>query len=411
MGVKAHLKSQGTKLGLVLFGVLLALVLLELWLSLVIKTNDQFRVSYKTLFLEPHPQVGWTHVPSFTYRWTGLCREFDETHRTNSYGLLDKEWTTEKPPNTVRIAVLGDSYIDAVQVPREQTAVYRLQERLNSDPNKPKDIVFETMNFGVSNYGVGQMQLMYEHIARQFDVDYVIAYIAYFHMERTVNPYTKHVNLYTVESDDIRARPTYKLSEDGDLVFVPAEEYETYVERVRLAIDTVYGEDRMVKVSGDEPAWWKQLRLVRVLRNPRLLTQVFFPHPAPQTVPVDMAAQPVQQTFFSKSDEFPALELNYRILEKLQQQVSEDGAQLVFLDVFAYFAQYASVPNSGTLVANNRAFAAAHDMGYFDGSQAFFAQTEPLYFPCDIHLTPFGNQVLGDAMYQWFVANTPYFKS
>ncbi len=124
-----------------------------------------------------------------------------------------------------------------------------------------------------------------------------------------------------------------------------------------------------------------------------------------------MAAQPVQQTFFSKSDEFPALELNYRILEKLQQQVSEDGAQLVFLDVFAYFAQYASVPNSGTLVANNRAFAAAHDMGYFDGSQAFFAQTEPLYFPCDIHLTPFGNQVLGDAMYQWFVANTPYFKS
>lgn len=406
-----RLKLYSVKLGLVLFGVFLALVVLELLLSLVIKTNDRFTVSYRTLFLEPHPKVGWTHVPNFTYRWTGGCREFDETHRTNSYGLVDKEWTKEKPFNTVRIAVLGDSYIDAVQVSRQETATYRLQERLNSDPNKRKDIVFETMNFGVSNYSVAQMQLMYEHIARQFDVDYVIAYITYFHMERTMTPYTKHVNLYTVEEDDIRARPTYQLSEDGELLLVPAEEYEIYVQRVRQAIDTVYGEDRMVKVSGEELAWWRQLRIVRVIRNPRLLTQIFSPHPVTQVVPVETQAPTAQQTYFDKSDDFPALELNYRILEKLNQQVRDDGAELVFLDMFRYWGGYASTPSSHILTANNQAFAESNGMGYIDGSESFLAQTTSVQFPCDQHLNVFGNEVLSNTLYQWFVANTPYFKS
>jgi lysophospholipase L1-like esterase len=75
--------------------------------------------------------------------------------RINSEGLRDREHTKPKPPNTVRIAVLGDSYAEALQVPLEDAFWVVLEERLRSCPAFAGRQV-EVINFGVSGYGTAQ---------------------------------------------------------------------------------------------------------------------------------------------------------------------------------------------------------------------------------------------------------------
>jgi hypothetical protein len=73
----------------------------------------------------------------------------------NSEGLRDREHAKPKPPNTVRIAVLGDSYAEALQVPLEDAFWVVLEERLRSCPAFAGRQV-EVINFGVSGYGTAQ---------------------------------------------------------------------------------------------------------------------------------------------------------------------------------------------------------------------------------------------------------------
>ncbi|MFQ5914576.1 MAG: SGNH/GDSL hydrolase family protein, partial [Nitrospinota bacterium] len=50
----------------------------------------------------------------------GWHRKENEVYlRINSDGLRDREHTIEKPPDTLRIAVLGDSFAQAREVPME----------------------------------------------------------------------------------------------------------------------------------------------------------------------------------------------------------------------------------------------------------------------------------------------------
>jgi hypothetical protein len=60
-----------------------------------------------------------------------------------------------KPKDTVRIAVLGDSFAEAFQVPMEKTFWSILQSELNQyKPFGDKNI--QVINFGVSGYGTAQ---------------------------------------------------------------------------------------------------------------------------------------------------------------------------------------------------------------------------------------------------------------
>src|SRR3989442_1732021 len=72
----------------------------------------------------------------------------------NSHGMQDVERPIGKPVNTFRIAVLGNSYVEALQVDRRENFCQLLEQALNHDTQTPK---FEVLNFGVSTYNLGQM--------------------------------------------------------------------------------------------------------------------------------------------------------------------------------------------------------------------------------------------------------------
>src|SRR5262245_12197962 len=98
--------------------------------------------SYEVLFLEPDRAVGWKLVPGQRFTWTGIhwyARDFSVDVETNSLGFRDRERSVAKPPDTIRVALLGDSFVEALQVPLEETAGQLLEQSLDvgSAPGSP----------------------------------------------------------------------------------------------------------------------------------------------------------------------------------------------------------------------------------------------------------------------------------
>jgi hypothetical protein len=82
-------------------------------------------------------------------------REGEAYVRINSDGLRDREHTITKPQNVVRIALLGDSYSEALSVAVEDTFWSVMEKKLTEcDAFHGKQV--EVLNFGVSGYGTGQ---------------------------------------------------------------------------------------------------------------------------------------------------------------------------------------------------------------------------------------------------------------
>ncbi len=114
--------------------------------------------------------VGNTHMPGAAGWWT---EEGETFVRINSDGLRDREHTFAKPPGTLRIAVLGDSYAEAFQVPLEQTFWATLERELSECAGLEGRKV-EVINFGVSGYGTAQELLALRHKAWRYDPDLVL---------------------------------------------------------------------------------------------------------------------------------------------------------------------------------------------------------------------------------------------
>src|SRR4029078_8121917 len=73
----------------------------------------------------------------------------------NSAGLRDREHPYAKPPNTFRIAVVGDSYPEAFPV-EMQDAFWVLMEKQLQECGAFPGKTIEVINFGVSGYGTAQ---------------------------------------------------------------------------------------------------------------------------------------------------------------------------------------------------------------------------------------------------------------
>ncbi|HEY5998756.1 MAG TPA: SGNH/GDSL hydrolase family protein [bacterium] len=115
-------------------------------------------------------QRGGVLRPGAAGLWNREGRDFV---RISSRGLRDREHALAKPPGTLRIAVLGDSYAEAMQLPMEQTFWSVLERELGGCGALAGRRV-EVINFGVSGYGTAQELLALRHDAWRYDPDVVV---------------------------------------------------------------------------------------------------------------------------------------------------------------------------------------------------------------------------------------------
>ena len=137
-------KERVFKLLLITCGFILGLLVLEICLRVVGYSYPEF--------YQPDESRGYALIPNMQ----GWYRKEGESFVSiNSDGLRDDEHALEKPADVFRIAVIGDSYSEAPQVPVENAYWQVLKTRLEACGAFGGRRV-ETINFGVSGYSTAQ---------------------------------------------------------------------------------------------------------------------------------------------------------------------------------------------------------------------------------------------------------------
>ena len=123
------------------------------------------------------PNYGWLLEKSIRYTYDVPGEYRDITIETNSLGLRDTEHLLEKAAGTKRIAFMGDSFGEAFQVNLAQT-YWSLTEKLldhrGENSLQTARPAWESLNFGIGDYGNLQELLLLKKEALRFHPDYVV---------------------------------------------------------------------------------------------------------------------------------------------------------------------------------------------------------------------------------------------
>lgn len=157
-------------------------------------------------YVRPDPVYGIAHYERkyVTFKSEGFSRGW-----FSSKGLRDSEHPLVKPANTTRIAFLGDSKTEGLQVPQEETFVKRLEAKLNAQAEKAgRAKHFETINFATAGYGTLAEYLQYINQVKEYKPDVTV--LVYNFGDSGESGESGAVN-------NTLARPSAKLDKDGKL--------------------------------------------------------------------------------------------------------------------------------------------------------------------------------------------------
>ena len=160
------MKSIISRISIILFGLLLAFTIGEIILrDLGYAASDIYTPGRAgLLILNPNKKI---HIRS-------AC--FQNDVQTNSLGFHSKEYSLEKPEGVFRIAIIGDSFIEAMQVPLDKMMASLLEQKLNSWASLSYE--YEVIPFGISSHGTYRNILYYENYVAKFKPDLVIDALA-----------------------------------------------------------------------------------------------------------------------------------------------------------------------------------------------------------------------------------------
>ena len=130
--------------------------------------------------------------------------------RINSAGFRDHEHSVAKETGTYRIAILGDSYMEARQVSLEDMFGRRLEDYLRSCDTKAYQKI-ETLSFGQGGYSTTDELLTLKHHVWPYNPDIVLT--AIFHGNDLVDNFPKIHHCASGGCSDIR-RPYFYLDEE-----------------------------------------------------------------------------------------------------------------------------------------------------------------------------------------------------
>ena len=192
---------------------------------------------------------GFALRPGAQGEWT---REGRGEVRINRAGFRGRDVDQSPAPGVLRIAVLGDSFTEALQVDEQQSFVQQLQKRLASAEScslRRKDSAgVEVLNFGVGAYGTGQQLLTWRHLARRYRPDWVLL---------VVYPGNDFTDNEPVSRSD---RPVFVLDAQNNLVvdqgFRQSAAYRWRMSLPGRALDGLVNHSRLLQLLNEAKNRW-----------------------------------------------------------------------------------------------------------------------------------------------------------
>src|SRR3989339_586837 len=168
-------------------------------------------------------KIGFRHRPGMSGTWT---IENPGHFTINSYGFRDVEWKLQKEKK-YRVAVLGDSFAEALQVDLEQSFPKLIELSLGS---------VEVMNFGIRGQGQVEELLTYRHYVRPFKPDLVV--LCFFPGNDFVENWRRRMPMLRF--------PVYVKTSSNGVEVIPVLGNERF-ERLRVIIDWVHNHSSLMQ--------------------------------------------------------------------------------------------------------------------------------------------------------------------
>ncbi len=146
---------------------------------------------------KPDAYAGFAFIPGAQGMWT---RENRAHIKINAMGLRDDETTLKKPEGAFRVALMGDSITEALQVENEHT-----YENLAEESLKEQGRFVEIINLAMSGNGPLRQLVRFESKGLQFSPDLVIFQFA-------------AADFLSGEMFDDSQNPGYKMNDQGDII-------------------------------------------------------------------------------------------------------------------------------------------------------------------------------------------------
>jgi len=148
---------------LFLFGLFGTFIIIEIYITLA-------EIS-KTNWTVVDPEIGKTNKPDADVIFFS---EGFYMGRINHYGYLGKDYKPLKEKDKFRIALIGDSFVEGMQVFTRHHFMSLLENNLNSGA----DNKYQVLNFGKGIFDFNDMYCYYENFVSEFNPDIVYLFVS-----------------------------------------------------------------------------------------------------------------------------------------------------------------------------------------------------------------------------------------
>lgn len=155
----------------VLAGLAAGLLLVELLTRLLPPPYPQTEFNPNVL-VTCDRTVGWRGLPGQSVEFA--TEGYAHSVSWNSAGFHDGEHAVEKPPGVYRVMVLGDSFLEALQVNEAESSHQLLEQLLNetAPPGQPVEVI----SAGVSGWGPAQELAYFQNEGYRYQPDLLLVF-------------------------------------------------------------------------------------------------------------------------------------------------------------------------------------------------------------------------------------------
>lgn len=344
------------------------LILLEIILRLFFPVTDFPVVEFEEdlgVHLRPNQEGMATLGPFGTVR--------ADYHINGAGWNSPHEYSTEKPDDTLRVAVIGDSYVEALQVDVEDSFPVLAENILQSEPACNQYDTIEVYGFGYSGAPLSQYLNMMDYVARTYSPDIYVITIVHNDFEQSFRSKAQHPHFLHFE-----------FNEDGELVAIPPEPYTPSSFRRFL----------------------NEFALVRYLYINLKVGQLFEP-----TDPYAVVAQGIQADQRDSIITEDIRELTLYIFSEYRRIAEENNAQLLLIMDANRLEIYGEESEIDLDLYNQLAGEITDelDIDFIDLTDTFTADYaqygEPFNSELDAHWNERGHRIVAEAVSDWIISN------